>query len=167
MPPAPVKDLKIQATESDLVVGTYGRGAFIADVWPLQFYHDSIQNQSMFLFPVQNKPQRNFSERAWWGNYEQTGDNHLFSPNESNGLALYYYLKNTPENMAWIQICDVDYNPLDTLFIEQSSGFHLEYFDTWNTLPGIYRVKLISGEMILEQKAMVKPSPIWPVGKMN
>lgn len=167
MPPAPVKDLKVQASESDLVVGTYGRGAFIADVWPLQFYHDSIAETEAFLFPVENKPQRNFSERAWWGNYEQTGDNHLFSPNETNGLALYYYLKNTPIDAAWIQICDVDSNPIDTLFIEQSPGFHLDYYNTWGVLPGIYRVKLISGEIILEQKAVVKPPPVWPVGKLD
>jgi len=167
IPPVPVKDLKVQASENDLVVGTYGRGAYIADVWPIQFYHDSITETEAFLFPIDNKPQRNFSERAWWGNYEQTGDNHLFSRNEPNGLALYYYLKNTPKDSAWIQICDVDSNPMDTLFIEQSPGFHLEYYNTWDTPPGIYRVKLISGEMILEQKTEVKPSPVWPVGKMD
>ena len=100
MPPAPVKDLKIQASENDLIIGTYGRGAFIADTWPLQFINDSIFDQEAFLFPIEDKPQRNYSERAWWGNYEQTGDNHIFSHNEPNGLALYYYLESTPKDSA-------------------------------------------------------------------
>ncbi len=166
-PPAPVKDLKIQATENDLVVGTYGRGAFIADTWPLQFYHDSIKNQEAFLFPIQSKPQQNYSERAWWGNYEQTGDNHLLTPNEPNSLAIYYYLKSQPKDSVWIELCDIDHQPLDTLEINQEPGFHLRYFDTWNTQPGTYRIKLFADENIHEQKAVIKPSPVWPVGKLD
>ncbi len=166
MPAVPVKDLKVQAAESDLIIGTYGRGAYIADIWPLQHYNDSIAKQNMFLFPVQDKPQHNYSERAWWGNFEQTGDNFLFSPNEANGLALYYYIKSTPSKDAWIQICDEDSKPLDTLLIDQNPGFHLAYFDTYVTNPGIYRVKLIAGKMMQEQKIVIKPSPVWPVGKL-
>jgi hypothetical protein len=167
IPPAPVKDLKVHPTENDLIVGTYGRGAFIADTWPLQFYHDSILNHDAFLFPVEPRPQRNYSERAWWGNYEQTGDNHLRTQNEPNGLAIYYYLKSQPKDSVWIQFCDIDHQPLDTLEINQAPGFHLQYYDTWATPPGIYRLRLIYGNEIQEQKAVVKESPVWPVGKLD
>jgi photosystem II stability/assembly factor-like uncharacterized protein len=166
MPTVPVKDLKIHPEAGDLIVGTYGRGAYIADIWPLQVYNDSIMRHKNFLFPIQPKPQRNYSERAWWGNYEQTGDNHFVVPNAPNGLALYYYRNQNPTDSSWIKISDIDSNVIDKLLIDQQPGFHLHWYDTWQTPPGTYRVQLITGEKIQEQKAIVKPSPLWPVGRM-
>jgi photosystem II stability/assembly factor-like uncharacterized protein len=164
MPPALVKDLKVHPTENDLIVGTYGRGAFIADIWPLQHFDDSIFQEKAFLFPIEPKPQRNFSERAWWGNNRMAGDNHLFTPNEPNGLALYCYLNNSLTDSAWIQVCDIENQPVDTLFMKQESGFSLNFWDCQDATPGLYRVKLHCGEMVTERRAEVKPSPIWPVG---
>ena len=167
MPAVPVKDLKIQPNASDIIVGTYGRGAYIADVWPLQHFNDSLFQEPAYLFPVQAKPQRNMSDRAWWGNYEQTGDNHIYSPNEANGLAIYYFLKEEPTDSAWLQVCDIDQQPLDTLLLEQQPGFQLKYWNTWNQNPAQYRIKLHVGDLILEQKAEVRPAPVWPVGHGN
>ena len=167
MPPVPVKDLKVQPDASDLIVGTYGRGAFIGDAWPLQNYHDSIMQQQSFLFLVKPCLQRNYSERTWWGNYEQTGDNHLVVPNAPNGLAIYYYRNENLADSSWIKICDIDSKAIDTLLLDQQPGFHLSWFDTWQTPPGIYRVQLITGDRIQEQKAIVKPAPLWPVGRLQ
>ena len=165
MPPALVKDFKIHPTENDLIVGTYGRGAFIADIWPLQHFNDSIFQEKAFLFPIEPKPQRNFSERAWWGNYRMTGDDHLYTPNEPNGLALYCYLNNSLTDSVWIQVCDIDNQPVDTLFMKQESGFSLNFWDCQDASPGLYKVKLHCGEMVAERRAEVKPPPIWPVGQ--
>lgn len=164
MPPTLVKDLKIHPVENDLVVGTYGRGAFIADIWPIQYFNDSILAEKAFLFTIEPKPQRNFSERAWWGNYRMTGDNHLFTPNEPNGLALYSYLREATTDSAWIQVCDVDNQPVDTLLLEQKPGFSLNFWDCQDAKPGFYRIKLFNGDLMIEQKAEVKPPPVWPVG---
>jgi len=164
MPTVPVKDLKIHPEENDLVVGTYGQGAYITDVWPLQHFADSTRDEELFLFPIENKPQRNYSERAWWGNYEQTGDNHIFSPNEPNGWAIYYYLKDEPVDSAWIQICDEDHNPLDTLKIKQEPGFHLKQYYNWKFKPGTYNVKLWMDDLYFTRKAKLKPPPVWPIG---
>ena len=164
MPPALVKDLKIHPTENDLVVGTYGRGAFIADIWPLQHFNDDILQHEVFLFPIEPKPQRNYSERAWWGNYQMPGDDHLLTPNEPNGLALYSYLSENIADSAWIEICKEDEMPVDTLLLEKTPGFVLNYWDCLEALPGFYRIKLHLGDLLKEQKAEVKNPPVWPVG---
>jgi photosystem II stability/assembly factor-like uncharacterized protein len=167
MPPVPVKDMKVQTDERDLIVGTYGRGAFIADVWPLQNYNDSIMQQQSFLFPVKSCLQRNYSDRASWGNYEQSGDNHLVVPNAPNGMAIYYYRNENIADSSWIKICDIDSKAIDTLLIDQHPGFNLSWFDTRQISPGTYRVQLITGDRILEQKAIIKPAPLWPVGRLE
>ena len=162
MPVVPAKHLRVHPDENDLIVGTYGRGAYIADTWPLRFYNDSIFNEDLFLFPIESKPQRNYSERAWWGNYKQTGDNHLYTPNEVNGLALYYFVKE-PDS-TWIEVCDMNRESLDTLALAPKKGIHRAYFDTWNIKPGSYRIILHNDDESVEQTAEVKPSPIWSVG---
>ena len=166
MPPAPVKDLKIQERESDLVVGTYGRGAFIADIWPLS-HSPQKKPEEMFLFPVQDKPQRNCSERVSWGNYEQTGDNFLITHNSYNGLALYSFIGNSLTDSVLIQVCDSDKMPIDTIPIEPTPGYHLDYYNTWDTEPGEYYIRMISGDKILEQRVKVLPSPVWTVGRLT
>lgn len=163
MPPVPVKDLEVQADAADLVVGTYGRGAFIADVWPLEQSINS-NSQENYLLPVAEVPQRNCSERAFWGNYEQTGDNHLRSRNEPNGLKIYYFLNDDQKDAARIEIFDPANQPIDTLDIDQDAGYHKIIWDTWDQDPGTYTVKLISGKTATEQRAVIKPSPVWPVG---
>ena len=164
MPAAPVKDLKIHPQANDLVVGTYGRGGFITDTWPLQHFSPDITEKPMHLFPIESKPQRNYSQRALWGNYEHTGDNYLRSPNEPNGLAIYYFLKETPASKAWLQIFDAEGHSLDTLSIDQQKGFHLVYWDTQDIEPGKYLIRLITGKQQMEQSAEILVSPIWPVG---
>ncbi len=163
MPSVPVKDLKVQAEAADLVVGTYGRGAFIADVWPLQQFNQQ-KRQGDYLFPVADAPQRNRSDRAFWGNYEQTGDNYLRTPNAQNGLNIYYFLDKHSTDDTRIEIFDAANHPLDTLPIDHDPGYHRIVWDTWDRAPGTYSIKLISGTKISGQQAVIKQSPVWPVG---
>lgn len=164
MPAVPVKDLKVQHEENDLIVGTYGRGAYVIDISLLQqFNHESLESD-LVLFQIEPKPVRNFSERASWGNYEMTGDNHLWTPNEPNGLIIYYAVQVEPENELNLVIADGAGLNIDTLDINKSTGFHRVIYDTDKMQPGMYRVRLATDTIMLEQSAVLKPSPVWPVG---
>jgi len=77
---------------------------------------------------------------------------------------LYSYLSETPADSVWIQVCDKNDLPIDTVYVERKSGFLLNYWDCQEVEPGFYKVKLHLGEMLMERNAEVKPSPIWPVG---
>src|SRR5215470_16285942 len=81
MPTAPVTDLTIQPRETDLVVGTYGRGIWITNIAVLRELNDSVLNEDIHFFPVQSRSRR--SEGAV-GNYRLLGDRQLVTPNEPN-----------------------------------------------------------------------------------
>jgi len=100
MPTVPVKDLKIQPREKDLIVGTYGRGAYITDVSLFPQLLNNYRSEEMYLFDIETKPLQNFSERAYWGNYEFMGDNHIFTKNEPNALSVYSYFKSGSKEEA-------------------------------------------------------------------
>ncbi len=55
MPPAPVDDIKIQARENDLVIGTHGRGIWIMeDITPLEELSEAVLASDVHLFSVQS-----------------------------------------------------------------------------------------------------------------
>jgi photosystem II stability/assembly factor-like uncharacterized protein len=165
MPVVPVKDLKVQSRENDLVVGTYGRGAYVVDVSLIQQLDDSIASLEAYIYNIEPKPVRNYSERASWGNYEMTGDNHLSTPNEPNGWTIYYSfnLRKKPKT-ALMEILDSNEIAIDTVKIDTSNGIHMVVYDTWELTPGRYKVRLTFNKTIIEQIAILRSSPEWPVG---
>ncbi len=166
MPTVPVKDLNIQARENDLIVGTYGRGAYIIDVSLLQQITKDIETENAILFSIETKPQFNYSEQAWWGNYEFSGDSHAFTPNEDNGMLIYYYFKDDIIEDASLKIYDANDVFVQEIEIDKSKGFHKAIWFENNTLIGEYRVKLTVGAQTFEQIGKIKSSPKWSVGRM-
>jgi photosystem II stability/assembly factor-like uncharacterized protein len=90
MPTAPVHDLATHAREGGLVVGTYGRGIWVANVTPLRELSAAIISKDAHFFAVQPKARRN---EGALGNYRLYGDRHVNTPNEPNGMTLVYYLR--------------------------------------------------------------------------
>jgi len=165
MPVVPVKDLKVHSRENDLVVATYGRGAYVSDVSLLQQLSANILSLEAHLFDIEAKPVRNYSERASWGNYEMTGDNHLATPNEPNGWTIYYSFNfsKVPEN-AKLEIIDMSGSVLDILELDTSNGIHVKQYDTYEMSPGTYIIKLSYNESVIEKTAVLRQAPKWPVG---
>ena len=163
MPIVPVKDLKIQEEENDLVAGTYGRGAYIIDV---SLLHQLLESEPVGnkLFNIEPKPVRNYSERSRWGNYEMTGDNHLFTSNEPNGWEIYYKINIKSEEETYIIVLDAAGIELNTFSVNNSIGIHHVVYDTHDLKSGYYRIKLKQGDQLIEQNAVLKPAPVWPVG---
>ena len=79
MPPAPVTDMVIHPREQDLVVGTYGRGVWVADIAPIrEMTEDHLK--SPYLFTVKPRPIR---REGALGNYRLYGDALPTSPRTS------------------------------------------------------------------------------------
>jgi hypothetical protein len=105
MPPSvPVHDLVIHPRENDLVVGTYGRGIFVADVSALQDWKSEIANAKLYLFSIEPKPLR--LEGTQSANYHLYGNRHIHAPNEPNGWSIRYFTENVRDSLT-INISDV------------------------------------------------------------
>jgi len=102
MPMVPVHDLVIHPREKDLVVGTYGRGIFIADISCLQEMNASVLEKRIHLFKVEPKYHR--VTRTFGGNYQLYGNRHIKAPNETNGLVINFYAKDVITDSATITV---------------------------------------------------------------
>lgn len=163
MPTVAVKDLKIHERENDLIVGTYGRGAFITDISLLQQLTPEVFDKDAHLFEIETKPERNYSERAWWGNYELSGDSHVFTENEENGLLIYYYLK-IADPRAKIEIYGLDGVLIKEIKTDNSAGLHKTIWYGKDFKTGRYKVRLTTSNHKITNECEVIPAPYWPVG---
>jgi hypothetical protein len=163
MPPVPVKDLLIHPRENDLVVGTYGRGAWITDISPLQQFTKALQDTGMILFDIEPKPQINYSQQASWGNYQMTGSNHLRTPNEQNGLEIWYYFPVEDKTDATIRIKDENGKQVFQKSIPVKRGIGKLFWDTERAVPGKYTVVLTLKDRSVEKKGVVTERWLWPV----
>jgi hypothetical protein len=51
-----------------------------------------------------------------------------------------------------------------SLGIKSGNGIQRVVYDTRKLKAGIYRIRMNAGSQILERSAILKPSPVWPVG---
>ncbi len=103
MPWVKVTDLIVHPRESDIVVGTYGRGVWVTDITPLQEINDSVLAEDVYLFDVEPRTQR---ITGGIGNYRLLGDSHLFTPNEPNAIVINYHLKDKAAGPAKLTVTD-------------------------------------------------------------
>lgn len=94
MGPAPVTDLLVHPREGDLVVGTYGRGVWVANVVPLRGVDRALLTADAALLPIRSFTERN---EGTFGNYRLLGDRFPTTPNEPNAMDIAYFLKEAPE----------------------------------------------------------------------
>jgi photosystem II stability/assembly factor-like uncharacterized protein len=100
MPTVKITDLVIHPRENDLIVATYGRGAWVADISTLQ---ETGAGGDVHLFDLEPRTQRVY---GGIGNYQLLGDSHLFTPNEPNAVVVNYYLKAKAEGGVKIKVFD-------------------------------------------------------------
>jgi len=98
MPTQPVHDLLIHPRESDLIVGTHGRGFFIADISVLEEMGDQALAQDAYVFDV--KPRVKWTTRL---PYESATIN-FNGPSEPNGIVVNYYLKAAAPGDVTVQV---------------------------------------------------------------
>lgn len=167
MPVVSVKDLTIQEREQDLIVGTYGRGAYVSDISIMHQLTKEANNREAILFEVESKPIKNFSDRARWGNYELSGSNHLHTPNETNGLTIYYQFKEVPNDNAWIEVYDENRQVSDTISLKKVAGLQKVQWQNRKAKVGTYYIRLHSDKGIFQQETTLRPAPVWSVGRVE
>jgi len=163
MPTVVVRDLLVHPRENDLVVGTYGRAAWITDISPLQQFTPAVQESEYYLFDIEPKPQMNFSQQAWWGNYHMTGSNHIRTPNEPAGLEIWYYFRDNHDGEATITIVNEKGEKVHSRSLKPEQGIHKLYWNTLRSNPGEYTVTLEWKNNSRSKKGVVTERWQWPV----
>ncbi len=163
LPPVVVRDLLVHKREGDLIVGTYGRGAWITDITPLQQLTEEVVKSDFYLFDIEAKPQINFSQQAYWGNYNIMGSNQLRTPNEAVGLEIWYRFNTCPDQYASISVEDASGKEVYRTEIAVEKGIRKIYWNTMRADPGEYKVTLSYKGVSKSKTARVKERWQWPV----
>ncbi|MEW5901481.1 MAG: hypothetical protein AB1715_08490, partial [Acidobacteriota bacterium] len=175
-----VTDLVIHPRENDLIVATYGRGLWVADITLLQEWKEKVSSEPVYLFSLEPAVQR---EHPVYGNYELQGDSHLFTPNEPDALTIRYFLKEKAKDKVRITIADPYGKVLDELEGKGEAGINRalwnmrprrergearrEEFEWWRegrVEPGEYIVTLEASGKKLTQKALIRKRQGWSIG---
>jgi len=108
--------LAIQERERDLAIGTYGRGFYIADIYPLKELKADVFEKDALLFDIQRVIKWRMLERRGqqYGEFART-------TNPPNGAKIYYYLKDTVDKVD-IVIQDLEGNEIQKLKGSGSKG---------------------------------------------
>lgn len=92
-----VRDMDIQKRDRELVIGTYGRGIYIADIAPLKEMTAENLAKEAYLFDPE--------EVIRWNRYIQSGEQYgefAKVDNPAVGSTLYYYLKAEPKSVKLV-----------------------------------------------------------------
>lgn len=167
MPPVVVRDIMVHPRENDLIVGTYGRAAWITDISPLQQLTPEIILKPLHLFTIEPKPQMNYSQQARWGNYQMTGSNHLLTPNEPNGIEIWFYRSGSLKEESVVTVTDSRGERVYERRLEPGKGIGKIYWNTAMADPGSYTVTVTCGSVSESNPCVVLERWKWPVLNYN
>ena len=105
------------------MVGSYGRGLWVTDIFPLQQLGKRDLEQPAHLFEIDPRPVQ-LTHRSSWGNYQLYGDRHLDVPNRPDGLEIYYHLVADAEGPVELRIERPSGHLLATLNGPAEAGLH-------------------------------------------
>jgi photosystem II stability/assembly factor-like uncharacterized protein len=99
LPTIAVRDIAIQERESDLVIGTFGRGFYVLDDYtPLRNFKKEILEKEGHLFPV--KDAKMFVQSS---GFDNQGSSYFKSPNPDFGATITYFIKEVPKTAKAIR----------------------------------------------------------------
>ncbi len=177
MPNVPIHDLYIHPGESDLIVGTHGRGAWILDnITPLQQMTDENMTKDICLFNIR-------TETDYVGGFDFPfiTDKTFRGDNPAEGSNIFYNLKDDPTGTVKIEILDVYGNALKTFEEEGKKGLNKVFWEfkfdkplrekiktktgtrtrtTRFAPPGEYLVKLTYGDIVQTTTLKIEADPI-------
>lgn len=97
LPTIAVRDIAIQKTENDLVLGTFGRGIYVLDNYtPLRSVTRAMVDQASMLFPVDDALMYVRSNSGFAGSQ---GASFYTAPNPAYGATFTYFLKESPKTL--------------------------------------------------------------------
>jgi hypothetical protein len=96
-PSVRVDRLAVSFAQRELVIGTHGRGIYIANIIPLEEMTDTLLGEPAHLFGVAQTFQ--FRRR---NTFPSWGSNHFLAPNPAVGASIQYWLKDVqPEGVRF------------------------------------------------------------------
>lgn len=98
MPNQPVHDLLVHPRDGELVVGTHGRGIYIADVTPLEEMNEKVLAQDFYLF--EPKPAVKWTTRL----EKDAASTNFDGQGRPNGVVINYYQKAAAAGDIAIQV---------------------------------------------------------------
>ena len=125
LPHAPVYWLVVQEHFNDLVIATYGRGAWILDdVTPLRALTSDVLNADVHLFP----PRPAYRFRAITAP-ATTYDDPTIGEDPPYGAGINYYLKAPSTAAVTLTITDARGQTVRTIDAPRTAGLHRVYWD--------------------------------------
>jgi len=106
LPTIPVFDIAIQKRETDLVLGTFGRGIYILDDYtPIRAaaLAGGQAEAEAVIFPVRSATRMISYSRLGGGKGAQ-GDTYFTAPNPPDGVVITYYVKDVPKTRKQIRL---------------------------------------------------------------
>jgi photosystem II stability/assembly factor-like uncharacterized protein len=170
MPMVSVMDLVVQPRESDLVLGSYGRGIWITNIAFLREMSEETLAADAHFFAV--RPEGARVQRAI-GNYRFYGDRSIVTPNEPNGLTANFYLRDAPKEQVTLTVADATGKEIRRISANAKQGLNHILWDMRETPagggrgggrggnapqtmpPGDYLMTLQVGDQKLTQKARI------------
>jgi photosystem II stability/assembly factor-like uncharacterized protein len=131
LPTVPVHDLLIHPRDMDLIAGTHGRGAWIADnITPLQQMTSEVLEDDLTLFDVRPEVQ-------WLTTYEfsWTTDKRFYANNPPTGSTIAFFAGEGVSGEATIDILDIEGETVRTLEVDVDAGLNLVFWDQRGTPP--------------------------------
>lgn len=121
LPLVSMMDLVIQERESDLVLGTHGRGFYIADITPLRQLTKEVLDKSAHLF----RPTRALNFNFISDQFESfQGFQRYGASNPTFGAAIWYNLKAEASSDPKIEIVDITGNAVATMTGTKYAGLN-------------------------------------------
>jgi len=167
-----IMDLDIQKRERDLAIGTYGRGIYIADIFPFKEFKPEVFEKDAYLFDIQRTIKWNMLERRGptLGEFARVD-------NPPVGSTIYYYLKQ-PAKSVKVVIKDLEGNEIQEFNgmtgngvqrvfwdlrkrAEQQEGqqFRMRFASTVD--PGEFNVTLVvDGKEVVSKRLLVVQDPM-------
>ncbi|HCR54725.1 MAG TPA: hypothetical protein DIW27_09930, partial [Cytophagales bacterium] len=177
LPPVSVRDLRVQARERDLVIGTHGRGAWILDdIRPLEEM-GSATSKAAHVFPVRDAILWHYHDQV-----ENLGDRTYRAKNPEFGAYINFYLQKDPTGPVEVSILDNAGKHIQTIKDTLSkAGINRIVWNLrskgalaldnpprggWRSgsynpmvIPGMYTAKIKVNEQELTTSILVKPDP--------
>jgi photosystem II stability/assembly factor-like uncharacterized protein len=178
VPPVAVEKIAMSYRQHDLVLGTHGRGIWIANVGPLEELTDTLLAGQAHLFEVPPTLQYRYSDT-----YPSFGSRPFVAPNPPRGAQIAYYVKDAQSGTVDLLITSA---AGDTVKKIKGPGYAGLQHVTWDltrdkarprekggptstaelkrVLPGNYVVHLTVGRAKLSQPIVVEE---WPADKLG
>jgi hypothetical protein len=176
-----VEALAMSYGQRELVVGTHGRGAYVAGVDAVEEYTDSLLAAPAFLFEV--APAYQF---RWRHTHPSDGSAPYMAANPPRGAVIQYYIKEAQSEGVKLTITTAAGDTVRTITASGVPGLQRVTWDLSSqrprpralgdptdraelvrVLPGTYTVRFSIGEKKFEQKITVLELPPDRLGRIR